>query len=133
MALSREDHHDVSNALGKALAKKVSKATRDGGPKISSHFADLPAKARVKRLKDGTMAGDASRVGRGMRELGEGKYVKLKPTQSRWGEGRSNLTAFSPYKPSNEEFNKKYNKGTKQDPEKYTRAGDKKFTTSKGT
>lgn len=29
MALSKEDHHDVKNALGKALANKVSKVTRD--------------------------------------------------------------------------------------------------------
>lgn len=29
MALSREDHGDVKNALGKALANKVSKVTRD--------------------------------------------------------------------------------------------------------
>lgn len=29
MALSKEDYHDVKGAMGKALAKKVSKATKD--------------------------------------------------------------------------------------------------------
>jgi hypothetical protein len=29
MALSKEDHHDVKSALGKAMANKISKVTRD--------------------------------------------------------------------------------------------------------
>lgn len=29
MALSKEDHHDVSKAMGKALANKVRTATKD--------------------------------------------------------------------------------------------------------
>lgn len=29
MALSKEDHKDVKNALGKAMANKISKVTRD--------------------------------------------------------------------------------------------------------
>jgi len=31
MALSSEDHKDVKGALGKAMANKISKVTRDGG------------------------------------------------------------------------------------------------------
>lgn len=33
MALSKEDHKDVKGALGKAVANKISKVTRDSKPK----------------------------------------------------------------------------------------------------
>jgi hypothetical protein len=33
MALSKEDHHDVKSALGKAMANKISKVTRDRKPR----------------------------------------------------------------------------------------------------
>ena len=71
MALSKEDKGDVKGAFGKAIANKIEKATRDYGPKASRHFADLKPKHQKK--------GDTSRIGRGYREMGEGKYRKLKP------------------------------------------------------
>lgn len=86
--------------MGKALANKVSKATRDyKGPTQSRHFADLPAKHRKQS--------DTKRIGRGTFDLAEDRYVKLKPTSTRY-EGRTNTTAFSPYRPG------------KDSPQKYT-------------
>lgn len=36
MALSSEDHKDVKGALGKAMANKISKVTRDGSSRTVS-------------------------------------------------------------------------------------------------
>jgi hypothetical protein len=132
MAISHEDYKDVKNAYGKALAKKVKKATNDG-PKMSQHFADLPPKARARRLKDGTMAGDPSRIGRGMREFAEGKYVRMKPTQSTKSRNSTNVTAFSPYRPGDEDYDKfkvESRKGLKLSPERYNNTKPNRF---KGT
>lgn len=41
MALSKEDHKDVKGALGKALANKVSKVTRDYGSKTDYPKRDI--------------------------------------------------------------------------------------------
>ena len=50
MALSHEDKKDVAGAMGKALANKVSKVTRDH--KASATFGDLgPRKPASKALK----------------------------------------------------------------------------------
>ena len=52
MALSKEDHGDVKKAFGKALANKVSKATRDtkAVPYTQEH-EDALAAAGLKRYK----------------------------------------------------------------------------------
>lgn len=78
MAISKEDKKDVKGAFGKAIANKIEKVTRDYGPKASRHFADLPMKHRKKD--------DTSRIGRGYREMGERKYVKLKPVSRHTGD-----------------------------------------------
>ena len=90
--LNKEDKADVSRSMGKALANKVKKVTQDYKPKISQHFADLKPKHRI--------AGDASRVGRGMRELGEGNYVKLKPVSKHTGDTMDspNIVKYRAYK-----------------------------------
>ena len=74
--LNKEDKKDVKDHYGKALANKVHKATDDSrnkGPKASRHFADLPTKKKS----------DVSRIGRGYREFGEGKYRKLTPLRGK--------------------------------------------------
>lgn len=72
MALSKEDHGDVKNALGKAVANKISKVTRDktgpyskgseltskawnahdpkGDAKFKSGFEAAAARAKAARL-----------------------------------------------------------------------------------
>lgn len=71
MALSREDKADVKGAMGKAIANKVSKVTRDGGwgevhkraaeiraarksasngtPKLNAHTAKLRAEGKLHK------------------------------------------------------------------------------------
>jgi len=61
MALSNEDKKDVAGAMGKALANKVSKVTRDGyggtGKKWfgktdeKGHVVDTPKKAKNPRFR----------------------------------------------------------------------------------
>ncbi len=63
MALSKEDHKDVKGALGKAVANKISKVTRDtslsgkkwnahdpkGDEKFKSGFEAAAARAKAAR------------------------------------------------------------------------------------
>jgi hypothetical protein len=57
MALSKEDHGDIKGALGKAMANKISKVTRDGGTKLERNTRRL--KAEGKLYKSSGMAPDS--------------------------------------------------------------------------
>ena len=57
MALSKEDHGDVKRALGKAVANKISKVTKDGSTKLSRNTARLRAEGKL--YKSSGMAPDS--------------------------------------------------------------------------
>lgn len=51
MALSKEDHKDVKGALGKALANKVSKVTRDSNNSMPHDHPAMKSSANARFLE----------------------------------------------------------------------------------
>jgi len=80
MALSKEDKADVARSMGKALANKVSKVTKDGGVKVG-----IKPKFAEKLFKRGALK----------EGMGEGEY-RYKPAPS----------SKSPYSDQSEHYRK---------------------------
>lgn len=80
MAISREDKADVKGALGKAMANKVAKATRDsnGTPKLRAHTEKLRAAGKLPKRSTG-MAPDSPF--RNVTHVGKKQVRKPEPTQ----------------------------------------------------
>jgi hypothetical protein len=96
MALSKEDYNDVKGAMGKALAKRVSKATKDGG-KFELHTSDKSgnlnvssyrSKKRALRTQKNYMKGNpggSSSVVHGGKKNPDGRTMRSKgPDKHQW-------------------------------------------------
>lgn len=118
MALSHEDKKDVAGAMGKAIAKKVQRATIDKLNPTNFKNYRHDKMSKMARAKD--------KFDRADKDIAAGHYVKLKPTQSHTTENRTHRVAYSPYRPDT--TGRSYRKdGLKESPQKYAQAGDKKF------